>query len=123
MKKTLKASTSKPHVKWGSLAFSVISILVDIAFIALNIYANTGKLVGTNLGLAFAAAYGWILGFVFLLAGGTYFFESFLPSYKKAKNWKNYEAYKDSVVKATRASLLSNYRKDATAYAEFLSNR
>lgn len=117
---TAIATSKKPHVKWGALVISVFSIIAESALMALNFYANTGKMANANLGLGFLAAYGWLFGMILLLAGLGYFFESFLPSYRKAKKLQAIENYKAALARATRDSLVSNSKKEAEAYVELL---
>lgn len=119
IKNTNKKNTH-PHVKWGSLIVSMIFLFLEIALIVLHFYANSGAMTDANIGLGFVAAYGWLGGLLGLLAASALFFEEFLPSYIKYTTWKNYRNYKANVVKATRASVLSNIKKENRDYLELL---
>lgn len=119
--RTSVATSKKPHVKWGALVISLVSVIFEIALFALNLYANTGKMADADFSIGFLAAYGWLLGGIFLLPGAASFFlEDFLPSYCNAKNFEAKENYKSSVAKAIKDSLVSEAEEEARIYAEFL---
>ena len=110
MKKNITNNTNTPPtVKWGSLIFSFVGIITEVILIALNIYANTGKMAEADLALGFIAAYGWLFGAFALMGGLGVFFEEFLPSYRSYQKWEKKKAKLEAQRQAQQKADLDAY--------------
>lgn len=105
-------TNTRPHIKWGSLILAALSLVLELALIGLNLYANTGAMADADLALGFFAAYGWIFGLVILMGGIATFFEEFVPSYHAHQKWEK-----------QRAIQKAKYQAEVEIYEDFLSQR
>ena len=109
-------TSSRPHVKWGSLVGSVAIVLIALTLIVLNL---TKTLTGV-LAIDVFIAYGPIVAFFLSFVGIGLFIENFMPSFAKYKEYKAKKAYVKAVQAAIRESVRSNHRKDSSVYQKFL---
>ena len=111
-------TSSRPHAKWGILILGLMTVVIEIALVVLNF--SRDALTEAPLFVVFLAAYGWIFGALAALLGVTAIIEEFLPSYRKAKEFKALKNYRAAVKSAVRDSVRSNQRMENALYKEFL---
>ena len=115
---TKKSGTPSPRVKWEILILGLMTVVIALALVVLNFCRDS--LTDAPLFVAVLAAYGWMLGLMAAALGVGAIIEDFLPSYRKAKNFKDQMNYRAAVKSAVRESIRSNERKDNAIYQKFL---